>query len=68
MASAKPTGGAIRIDESYPLPDFMRINGFGRKTLASARRNGLRVVRVGRNSYVLGADWHDYLRKLAPTA
>jgi hypothetical protein len=69
MASAAPTPivAGIRADESYPVADFMRINRFGVKTLRSARRNGLRVCRVGRNSYVLGSDWLEYLAKKSAT-
>jgi hypothetical protein len=42
----------IRSDHSYSLDDFRRRTGLG--------RNGLR--KCGRNRYVLGADWHEFLR------
>jgi hypothetical protein len=69
MASAKnvPDGDGIRADESLPIAEFMRRNRFGVKTLRSARRNGLRVCRVGRNSFVLGSDWHKYLAEKSAT-
>lgn len=63
MASATPTGGAIRADEAYALPDFQRITGQGSKSIRRARREGLPVTRIGRRSYILGEHWLEHLRK-----
>ena len=52
----------IANDRSYALPTFMRSVGWGRHAMASARRNGLRVVRVGGRCFVRGADFSEFLR------
>ena len=57
--------GEIHDAESYPLPIFQQRTGQGRKGIAQARRQGLRVRKVGRRAYVLGRDWHQYLANQA---
>lgn len=52
----------IRSDHSYSLGDFQRRTGLGRNGLRSARNKGLLIRKCGRNRYVLGADWHEFLR------
>jgi hypothetical protein len=52
----------IRSDHAYPLDDFRRRTGLGRNGLRAARKKGLPVRKCGRNRYVLGADWHEFLR------
>jgi hypothetical protein len=52
----------IRSDHSYSLDDFRRRTGLGRNGLRAARKKGLPVRKCGRNRYVLGADWHEFLR------
>lgn len=68
MAVAEPTIGEIRRDAAYPLANFQRITGLGAKAVRQARRKGLRVIRVGRRSFIQGADWLDYLEALANAA
>lgn len=63
MAHAAPTLGEIRADAVYTLPDFQRITGLGTKAVRRARRQGLRVCRVGRCAYVVGSDWLAYLNQ-----
>ena len=65
MASAKPTGAAIRDDEVYTISDFMLRTGLGVKSIRKAQREGLEVRRVGRRSYVAGKSWSEYLGKTA---
>ena len=57
--------GVIRADESYTLEEFMRRVGKKIAGMRSARRAGLRVLREGKQTYVLGRDWIDYLLKTA---
>jgi hypothetical protein len=66
-STPKPKGGAagsspIRIDEIYPLVEFQRRTGLGRNGLRAARRRGLPVSKCGRNRYVAGADWAEFLQ------
>lgn len=52
----------IRIDEIYPLAEFQKRTGLGRAGIRSARRMGLRISKHGRNRYVSGLDWAEFLR------
>lgn len=52
----------IRSDHAYSLRDFSRRTGLGRNGLRTARKKGLPIRKCGRNRYVLGADWHEFLR------
>jgi len=63
MATATPSGGEIRADAAYCLPDFMRLTHLGWKSIRRARREGLRVTKIGNRSYVRGADWLAHLEK-----
>lgn len=53
----------IRIDEVYTLTEFCRRTGLGRNGVRAARKRGLPVSQCGRNRYVAGADWAEFLRK-----
>lgn len=55
--------GEIRRDSAYALPLFMSGTGMGWKSLRRARSEGLKVTKIGNRSYVLGADWLDFLKK-----
>ncbi len=57
---------AIQADSAYDLSALKRL-GLGTAALRKARRNGLRVVRFGRKSYVLGRDLIMYLDENAAT-
>jgi hypothetical protein len=48
--------GSVHADEILPVRELCRRLGWERKTLAHARRAGLRTVQFGRLSCVLGAD------------
>lgn len=62
-AKASPQLGAIRADETYPLPLFQRLTGLSAWALRTARREGLKMRTVGRRRYVIGADWLTYLQQ-----
>ena len=51
----------IRLDEVYSLADFKRRTGLGKDGLRAARRKGLRICKCGRNHYVAGSDWFEFL-------
>lgn len=53
----------IRLDEVYSLADFRRRTGLGKDGIRTARRKGLRVCKCGRNHYVAGSDWFEFLSK-----
>lgn len=61
-APKQNAGLPIRIDEVYTLTDFQKRTGLGRAGVRAARRRGLPVHQCGRNRYVMGADWADFLR------
>lgn len=65
MAAAASPHAEIRADAVYPLPDFQRITGLGPRATRAAQRDGLKVVRVGRRSYVQGKSFLEYLEKKA---
>ena len=61
-----PTGyGSVRSDEILTLSECKKRLGWGHKSVATAKRVGLRVVPLGRQKYVLGSDVLEFFRKLA---
>lgn len=52
----------IRIDEVYTLAEFQRRTGLKRNGMRTARRHGLPVRQCGRNRYVVGAEWVEFLQ------
>jgi len=57
--------GVIRADEVYTINEFCRRSGLGDYAFRQARRDGLRVVEVGKKRFVRGADWLGYLDQIA---
>lgn len=55
--------GPIREGECYPLELFKRNTGLSVWAFREAKRAGLKVRRVGRRGYVLGADWLAFLNR-----
>jgi len=55
--------GTVSADEMLTLDAIKHRLGLGVHALRSARRNGLKVRRLGRRSYVLGKDLMDYIEK-----
>jgi hypothetical protein len=49
----------------YPLATFCRINRWGPRALALAKRQGLRIVRFSRWGYVRGVDAMAFFERLA---
>jgi hypothetical protein len=52
--------GHVGQDELYSLAEIRRRLGLGAHALRTARRHGLRVLRIGRNDFVLGKDLIQY--------
>ncbi len=52
--------GHVGQDELYSLAEIRRRLGLGAHALRTARRHGLRVLRIGRNDFVLGRDLIQY--------
>ena len=61
----EPARGSIRGDELLLMREACRRLGWERKTLAHAKREGLKTTRFGRFDYVRGADVLDFFAKLA---
>lgn len=53
--------------QTYPMAAFMRSTGWGRHALREARRQGLRVCKVGGRNFIRGRDFSEFLGKLAET-
>lgn len=45
----------------YPLKLFQQYAGIANHGLRTARRNGMRVLRVSNRAYVLGSDFIEYV-------
>lgn len=54
LSEAKP--GIIEAGAVYTLPEFQARMGMSKWAMRSARRNGLKVRRVGKRGYILGKD------------
>ena len=61
MSSSVLSVGEIRADASYAVEQFRAANGLSKSALAEARRRGLRILRLGKRSYILGKDWLSFL-------
>jgi hypothetical protein len=57
--------GLIRADECYRLSEFQKRLHLGPHAVRRLRRQGLRVHRVGRVSFVLGSDFIRHLEAVA---
>jgi hypothetical protein len=70
-ANGKPPGriqsamAPLSVHEVYPLEIFKRRSGLDDWALRQARRNGLRVLTVGRRRFVRGSDFAVYLDQIA---
>lgn len=54
----------IQSGSTYPLNEFARRAGLGKQALRTARRQGLKVRRLGNRSYVRGDDFHEFVGTL----
>lgn len=55
----------LSVHEVYPLEVFKQRSGLDAWALRQARRNGLRVVTIGRRRFVTGADFVAYIEQIA---
>lgn len=62
--TTSPPRGSIRADEVLPLEVLRQRFGIGSKSVASMRRAGLPIRRLGRQGFVLGADILDFFGRL----
>ncbi len=60
-ASLNANLGAVSTSEVYPLEVFKRLTGLDTWAIRRARRDGLRVVKVGRRQYVRGSSFAEFL-------
>lgn len=67
-AKTAPSPGVIEANAAYTLPEFCRRARLAKWGMREARRRGLKVVRVGRVSYVLGADFLSFLASQSAAA
>lgn len=65
MAYSKQEPGEIRGDCAYDLQQVKNRLGLGTAAIRTARRKGLIVRKVGRKSFILGADILEYLNNHA---
>ena len=57
----KKTSSCIQSGVVYPLAEFERITGLKRHAMRQARKQGLRVCRLGNRAYVRGEDFSEFL-------
>jgi Helix-turn-helix domain len=67
MAINNPQFGEIDANSLYTLSEISRRLGLGKAALRTARRQGLVVRRIGRRSYILGADLIAWFKQAART-
>ena len=65
MVSKPISTGRISADQVLTLEAVQQELGLGRHALREARRKGLKVRRIGRRGYVLGADLIAFIRDTA---
>ncbi len=58
---ADKTPGVISRFESYTVAEFRRRTGLGDYAFRQCRKQGLRVVEVGKRRFIRGVDWHQFL-------
>lgn len=57
----------IREDESYTIVEFCKRIGIGDYALRRYRREGLRIIAIGKKRFVLGKDWLEFLDLKKPS-
>lgn len=68
QAVASQAVGEVRADCVYQLDELKTRTGLGTAALRTARRRGLRVRKIGRKGFVLGADFLAYVQSAAATS
>lgn len=56
LSRADGVARTLREDEIVPLPELAKRLGLGPSALRAARRQGLKVRRIGRRKFILGRD------------
>lgn len=59
-----PTPGVIADGETYRLDEFRRRSGMGEWAMRQARRQGLRVLKVGNLAFVRGSDFWAFAERI----
>ncbi len=67
MAAATLSAGCIAADQLYALEEIRARLGLGVAALRTARRQGLKVRRIGRRGYLLGRDVMEYVERAGAT-
>ena len=69
QATERPSAALAPVSsaETYPLADFKRRTGLGDWGMRQARKNGLRVAKVGKRRFVRGVDWFEFLGRTGET-
>jgi hypothetical protein len=57
----------VREDEIVPLPELAKRLGLGQSAVRAARRQGLKVRRIGRRKFILGRDLVAFLESRPPS-
>ena len=66
-STAQQLPGVISADEIYSLGEFKARMKMGAHAVRQARRRGLPIKMVGRNAYVCGADWLEFVQNKGRT-
>jgi hypothetical protein len=56
--------GEIRADVTYPIETFLQRAGLTKSSLREARRRGLKSYRVGKRTFVHGADFLAFITQV----
>lgn len=59
----KPIEGVISDLESYSVAEFRRRLKIGVKMWRNLKNGGLKIRTKGNRLFILGTDWHEFLRK-----
>jgi hypothetical protein len=62
MKDDHATSAPILADAVYPLAAFKAATKLDDWAMREARKAGLKVRRVGRRAYIVGADWIEFLK------
>ena len=60
-ASSARAPGFIELNAVYTMAEFQARTGLGKSAMRAARRKGMRVLYAGRNAFVLGSDFVEFL-------
>lgn len=62
VSKKKPPGGSVGMDEVLTKQAFLERVPWGKAAWARALRDGLKTTRQGGMTFVLGSDFHDFMR------